>query len=642
MTSAKRSWVPSAVALVFATRQSSEAAMIRPCFYTLLLTVLAWGACGRGFGVQTQECGNGVQEGTELCDGLDLGGRSCASLNLGDGTLACDATCRLDVSGCSVHATCGNGVLEYPESCDGTDLGGASCSSLGLSEGTLGCDASCQLDTRDCGGGECGDSYLSGSEVCDGTELGGATCRGMGFYGGTLACASDCLDFDTEGCSGRCGDDQVNGPEICDGMAFGTDSCAARGYYSGALACAEDCLSVDSSGCTGTCGDGVTNGPEACDGDDVGNDSCENHGLEGTLRCLGDCSDVDLSSCRLLTLLITEIGLGNPDWVEILNTGSTTIDLDGWTLEWWGIDGNNQPASGLLTLPAYSLGAGDRVVVYDEYNGDPSNPPTVDTTAKTIIFHVNIWWGAAPGAVALSDPLPTPVDFARWGDSTTDPPTGISWADTPVSLPGSNSDDFTLSRVPDTTDTDAAADFCRAVASPGAANASCLAPAAPGAVLISEVHDAQPTDRVELLNAGGTAVDLAGFSLYATNGTGTLQTLPSYVLDPGQLVAVIDDSTGAAYVDGAGIHVANLNIAPASGVVILIDGATDSGVDFVRWGGMAVDPVAPDTWADTPAAIGAFPATRSLGRTSSTDTNTAGDFCFMDVSMGTTNTACNP
>ena len=45
-------------------------------------------------------CGNGVVEGAESCDGVDLGGETCASLGFSSGSLACTAGCGFDVSGC--------------------------------------------------------------------------------------------------------------------------------------------------------------------------------------------------------------------------------------------------------------------------------------------------------------------------------------------------------------------------------------------------------------------------------------------------------------------------------------------------------------------------------------------------------------
>jgi hypothetical protein len=48
-------------------------------------------------------CGNGVREGSEACDGADLGGQTCASVTdnfVQSGTLACAADCTLDMSDC--------------------------------------------------------------------------------------------------------------------------------------------------------------------------------------------------------------------------------------------------------------------------------------------------------------------------------------------------------------------------------------------------------------------------------------------------------------------------------------------------------------------------------------------------------------
>lgn len=59
-------------------------------------------------------CGNGVRDNcgvatnagcnptfTEWCDGADLGSATCASRNLGSGTLRCTSDCGFDTSGCS-------------------------------------------------------------------------------------------------------------------------------------------------------------------------------------------------------------------------------------------------------------------------------------------------------------------------------------------------------------------------------------------------------------------------------------------------------------------------------------------------------------------------------------------------------------
>ena len=61
-------------------------------------------ACGGGFGLQPPDgvCGNGEVEAGELCDASDLGGATCASLNLGDGELGCDSECDICITDESV------------------------------------------------------------------------------------------------------------------------------------------------------------------------------------------------------------------------------------------------------------------------------------------------------------------------------------------------------------------------------------------------------------------------------------------------------------------------------------------------------------------------------------------------------------
>jgi hypothetical protein len=52
------------------------------------------------------ECGNGVIDDGEQCDGGNLGGFSCSDLGYSGGTLACDpVTCTYDASGCTTDTT---------------------------------------------------------------------------------------------------------------------------------------------------------------------------------------------------------------------------------------------------------------------------------------------------------------------------------------------------------------------------------------------------------------------------------------------------------------------------------------------------------------------------------------------------------
>lgn len=94
---------------------------------------------------------------------------------------------------------CGNGIVETGEDCDGADLSGQSCFSQGQGGGILDCTPSCDFDYTACGD-SCGNAVLDAGETCDLTELGQQNCTDFGFAGGALDCGLDC-DADTTQCS---------------------------------------------------------------------------------------------------------------------------------------------------------------------------------------------------------------------------------------------------------------------------------------------------------------------------------------------------------------------------------------------------------------------------------------------------------
>ena len=92
-------------------------------------------------------CGDGVKDASEVCDcGLDLtslpGG--CAGINSDTNPLPCRANCVLN--------GCGDGVVDPGdgEACDGSNFQGLTCLGLGFSGGSLVCDASCLIDLSGC------------------------------------------------------------------------------------------------------------------------------------------------------------------------------------------------------------------------------------------------------------------------------------------------------------------------------------------------------------------------------------------------------------------------------------------------------------------------------------------------------------
>jgi hypothetical protein len=143
-------------------------------------------------------CGDGVQEGDELCDGEDFGDASCESEGYTAGTLVCSESCQgYATDGCF---TCGNGLLEIAEQCDGPLGPAVTCETAGFTDGTLACDAvTCQFDTSGCS--LCGDGVAEGNEVCDQDDFLGLGCADLGFDGGTLACDAEC-SHDFTSCTG--------------------------------------------------------------------------------------------------------------------------------------------------------------------------------------------------------------------------------------------------------------------------------------------------------------------------------------------------------------------------------------------------------------------------------------------------------
>ncbi len=162
---------------------------------------------GKGDAEPPLSCGDGVKNQGEACDGTDLGGLTCIDLGFFDGELAC-ADCQLDKSSCAEpppgsEPTCGDGIKQPGEGCDGVDIGGLTCADFGADEGGLGCTAACELSFDDCGkddkGENCGNGQLDPGETCDG-DLGGLACTDLGFAGGTLSCDPSYCFLDTSAC----------------------------------------------------------------------------------------------------------------------------------------------------------------------------------------------------------------------------------------------------------------------------------------------------------------------------------------------------------------------------------------------------------------------------------------------------------
>jgi len=171
----------------------------------------------------TFECGNGVLDPNEECEGDDLDAQTCDSFGFNGGLLRCNPDCSYDTSMCNAAAVCGDGVVDAGrgESCDcgaqgstcaPAQLGGLGCANfdspkgVAFGGGTLQCNspAACSYNVDACT--YCGDNQRNGAEDCDGAELGAQTCKGLGFDAGALSCNVGCT-YNTSACETfTCGD----------------------------------------------------------------------------------------------------------------------------------------------------------------------------------------------------------------------------------------------------------------------------------------------------------------------------------------------------------------------------------------------------------------------------------------------------
>lgn len=142
-------------------------------------------------------CGDGEAQGAEECDGLDLRGKDCtgraapANGNFHGGALACNADCTYDTSAC---VYCGDGVKNGSEACDGDDLGGASCQSEGFDGGDLFCGPHCSLqqDCANCEGDPAGIYGLPSASDCGG----GGSISGQWNGAWWRVCLAPCVEDD--------------------------------------------------------------------------------------------------------------------------------------------------------------------------------------------------------------------------------------------------------------------------------------------------------------------------------------------------------------------------------------------------------------------------------------------------------------
>ena len=331
-------------------------------------------------------------------------------------------------------------------------------------------------------------------------------------------------------------------------------------------------------------------------------------------------------------VLITEVSTAEknvpgPDrdaYVELLNTTTEDLTLDGWKLVVSSASGARDefPLDGLV-LPA----GGRRAVVESDadYAGGWPLPRQLP------------WNTASYGAAALVATYARGDDFVRWGGSSERPPSGADWTDdVPLPVPQTLT---VLNRIDETTDTDLASDFCVAPPSPDAATTGCLAHLPRGALLVTELSASGSEDVVEVLNRSGGPVDLAGWVLLWDGddlGSGAIP-LASYELPDGQRLGLRDGGLAGRIRGGLMDLGANISV---DGLVPAAVGFRDpygDVIDFLAAGGSTVRWT---EWVGTDPTPMPGPTTTLSRRPGDPDTDSAADFCLTLPNVGAAPTAC--
>lgn len=277
-------------------------------------------------------CGDGKIAGSEVCDGTDLGGRTCTTEGFSAGKLACSSSCAVDTSGCCNDGcvnvgdtSCeGNVLMECAEAANGcrTWIKGDDCAATGKT-----CDSS--SGTAVCKSTSCQDACTtSGKTQCNGTAIEFCTAGPDGCK--LWAKASDCADKsqscdDSSGtaqCSGSCVDACKAGELKCSGNVL--QECAATGGCLGWV------TKTDCSASGGVCS--TASGTAACDS-----------------SCPAKCSKENLQICTNNAVqTCTKGSNGCLDWVKTQDCGSLLCKLGA---------GGTAKCEGVCTSPCPTLNA---------------------------------------------------------------------------------------------------------------------------------------------------------------------------------------------------------------------------------------------------------------------------------------------
>ncbi|MCP4549789.1 MAG: T9SS type A sorting domain-containing protein [bacterium] len=139
------------------------------------------------------------------------------------------------------------------------------------------------------------------------------------------------------------------------------------------------------------------------------------------MMLLGFCADIAASQVLINEFLTSNVeGIHDedgdtPDWIELLNTGPGTVDLDGWFIS----DDLDTPL--LWTLPPHQLSPGGRILIFAS-GKDRDYLPQV---WETVITRGDVWHYTPDACSQSVDWIYPGFDDSEWDEG----PTGIGFGD---------------------------------------------------------------------------------------------------------------------------------------------------------------------------------------------------------------------
>jgi hypothetical protein len=125
-------------------------------------------------------------------------------------------------------------------------------------------------------------------------------------------------------------------------------------------------------------------------------------------------------------VLINEVHCGTPDFVELINTGTTAVDIGGWTLRTW----YRTTATGALTAEAtYTFPVGTMLGAQSFTVRHDSSTGTVGACSSYVGWNFN-WTTTYDVEVVLRNAAGVGVDYVHrnpFGGANTNLPTNLSW-----------------------------------------------------------------------------------------------------------------------------------------------------------------------------------------------------------------------